>query len=109
MESWARHHSLAINTRRHLWVTDVESKVPSASAVSDGRFRVAGEEQHVVSCEDGVPDARAVAHEVRKTLHAHGVREHQPFKSHFAAQQTVDDKWGQGGGLGFGAVEARDV
>ena len=112
MESWARHHNLAINTRRHLWVTGrgVQGPVRQCGhGFFNGRFRVAGEEQHVVSSEDGVSDARAVAHEVGKALHAHGVREHQPFESHFVAQQAVDDERGQGGGLGFGAVEARDV
>ena len=42
LESWARHHNLAINTRRHLCVTDAESKVPSANAAMVSSMAASG-------------------------------------------------------------------
>ena len=73
------------------------------------RFRIAGEQKHIVASEQRIPNARALADEVGKALHAHGVGEHQPLESELAPQQGVHDERGQGGGLRFRAVQSGHV
>ena len=51
----------------------------------------------------------AIAGKIRKPLHAHGVGEDQAFEPHLLTQQRVHDGRRQGGGLGFGAVQSRNV
>ena len=75
----------------------------------DGGHRITRKEQHVVPGQHRVADAWSVAHEIGEAFHAHGVGEHESFEPEFAAQQAVHNQWRQGGGLGFGAVEARNV
>ena len=54
-------------------------------------------------------NAGAIAGKIRKPLHAHGVGEDQAFEPHLLTQQRVHDGRRQGGGLGFGAVQSRNV
>ena len=75
----------------------------------DGRDRISRKQQDVVAGLQSVSDAPPLARKVRKPFHAHGVCERQPLEAHLLTQQGVDNRWGKGGGLGFGAVQARHV
>ena len=75
----------------------------------DGGDGVARKQKDVVAGFQCVSNAPPFSGKVREPLHAHGVGEHQAFEAHLLPQQGVDNRWGKGGGLGLGAVQAGHV